>query len=383
MGDDNPRTHARPMAPTSSVAPIAASALAALAVAQALGAPGAKGAASQRRRPPAAAVRRRERRALAAPSLPSRPKAERRPPSGRRQPAQRPPPEAAAPAVAPPAAAGAAQRRRAQGRRAAAAGAPRPEAAVAPCPARHAQALPARTVAIAAAPRRDGAAPAGEETGTTARLRLRLQRRVVPVAVAATAAALATTFELAAALAFRPVPRLVEVAGIDGVHLAAPREELVVDLRLPALGPHHVHGLVLRVQQPALHDRPHVAVRRVVYGGYLLQGISELLRERAYAAVPLLLGVALRLLHEAALLLAEVVVAHAALVAADVREAHGVGVEEDALAPTPVLHHLPRLLVVELRHDRRPEPRGHVQADLVHAPLGDLAGAQRVGLRAS
>mmetsp|Transcript_44591 Transcript_44591/g.120115 ORF Transcript_44591/g.120115 Transcript_44591/m.120115 type:complete len:371 (+) Transcript_44591:625-1737(+) len=62
---------------------------------------------------------------------------------------------------------------------------------------------------------------------------------------------------------------------------------------------------------------------------------------------------------------------------AHVGEADRVGVEEGALAPAAVLDHLFRLLVVELRHDRRAECGGHVEPDLVHAALGDLARAER------
>lgn len=193
--------------------------------------------------------------------------------------------------------------------------------------------------------------PAGRSSSSG--LGLRPQSRAISIAV------LALAFPSGAKVATRPllgpgavdVTGLVQVANLYGVDLAAPWEEYAVDLILPCGSAHHMDLLVILVQEAASYDGVAKDCCRIIFGLQLLEGVAEFHGERTNAGVELLLRVACSAIQHPSRVHYATVVFFCCfgtiLVGPDpsfftthIWETDSVGMQEDALTPSPVLHHL-------------------------------------------
>lgn len=194
--------------------------------------------------------------------------------------------------------------------------------------------------------------------------------------------AIAATIAAFTSLPLRHFTWFGKVAHLDGIHRTAPWEKRTVNISLSTLCAHDVDSFVRSVQKSSISNCLKERGCFFILGCQVLQGLAKLHRQGADAAMPLLLGITTRLLNKAAVS-RSTTTANATRLATDIGETYCVRVQKSAAAPSPVLYHLPRLLVVELRDDGCTKRCRHVKSDLVHAPLSYLASAQRKVINAA
>jgi len=205
---------------------------------------------------------------------------------------------------------------------------------------------------------------------------LRPKRCAFTTEAAFTLAATATITAAFTTLPLRHFTWFGKVAHLDGIHRAAPWEKGTVNVSISTLSAHDVNCFMACVQKACFGNcvQEHGCI--LILGRQVLQGLAKLHRQRADAAMPLLLGIATSLLNKATIIRATAA-ANTTRLATDIGEANRIRVQKSAATPASVLYHLPRLLVVELRNNRCTKRCRHVKTDLVHASLSNLAGAQR------
>lgn len=148
-------------------------------------------------------------------------------------------------------------------------------------------------------------------------------------------------------------PDLCQVAYLDRIHLATPREEDVINELSTLLRAFTMHFLVSWVDetriQAALQHRVGLHALQLVFPGFqILHHLSQFVGERTNAAMPFLLSI----LHSEFFFIIFFTFTIFVVVIIDsshIWKSNCIGVQEDTIAPPSVLDHLLGFLVVELR----------------------------------
>mmetsp|Transcript_40967 Transcript_40967/g.112616 ORF Transcript_40967/g.112616 Transcript_40967/m.112616 type:complete len:204 (+) Transcript_40967:423-1034(+) len=159
-----------------------------------------------------------------------------------------------------------------------------------------------------------------------------------------------------------PSTWLQDVIVVDGVHDTTPWKKWRVNLLLSSCSAHAVNDLVVRAEHASLAHELEQNAGLPIFGLEARQRIAQVFCQRANATMPFLLFV----------------FALAAVGARHVREANRVGVKEHTWTPPSVLRFLDAVLIKKLGNNCRTDRLGHMDSNLMHPALCDLAGAQRI-----
>lgn len=148
-------------------------------------------------------------------------------------------------------------------------------------------------------------------------------------------------------------PDLCQVTHLDGIHLATPREEDVINELSPLLRAFTMDFLVPWVDetriQAALQHRVGLHALQLFFPGFqILHHLSKFVGERTNAAMPFLLSI----LHSEFFFIVFFTFTIFVIVIIDsshIWKSNCIGVQEYTITPAPVLDHLLGFLVVEFR----------------------------------